>query len=164
MADTKVSSLAVLPGASVAAGDVVLMVDVSDTSMASTGTTKRSTVADLSTALFSIGAAPVVVADGATVTVDASLGRTFRVTLAGNRTLSITNPTDGKVIDLEITQDATGSRTLALPTGAGGVSFSTAAPSSLYVLSTAAAAVDVLTLKYNATAARWWAVGFLKGF
>lgn len=106
----------------------------------------------------------VALADGSTVTLNASLGRTFRVTLGGNRTLAITNPTDGQVIDLEIKQDGTGARTLTLPTGSGGVSFSTDAPSSLYVLTTTAGAVDILTLKYNATAARWWPVSLIRGF
>ena len=106
----------------------------------------------------------VALTDGATVTLDASLGRTFRVTLGGNRTLAITNPTDGRVIDLEIKQDGSGARTLTLPTGSGGVAFSTDAPSSLYVLSTTAGAVDILTMKYNATAARWWPVSLIRGF
>lgn len=112
---------------------------------------------------ITLGAAPTVVAltDGATVTLDASLGRTFRVTLGGNRTLAITNPTDGQVIELEIIQDGTGSRTLTLPAS---VRFSTTAPSSLYVLSTTAAKRDYLTLKYNSAATKWDAVGFLAGF
>jgi hypothetical protein len=107
---------------------------------------------------------PVTLTDASTVTLNASLGRTFRVTLGGNRTLAITNPTDGQVIELEITQDATGSRTLTLPTGSGGVSFSTDAPLSLYNLSTDPGKVDLLTMKYNATAARWWPVSLLRGF
>lgn len=106
----------------------------------------------------------VALTDGATVTLDASLGRTFRVTLGGNRTLAITNPTDGQVIEFEIKQDGTGARTLTLPTGSGGVAFSTDAPSSLYSLSTTAGAVDILTMKYNATAARWWPVSLIRGF
>lgn len=57
---------------------------------------------------------PVVLTDGATINTDASLSNLFQVTLAGNRTL--TNPTNlvaGMTLIWSITQDATGTRTLA---------------------------------------------------
>ena len=75
--------------------------------------------------------------DGATITPDFSLANNFSVTLAGNRTLA--NPTNqvaGQSGSIFITQDATGSRTLAYGTNwdfAGGT-----APT----LSTAANAID----------------------
>lgn len=57
-------------------------------------------------------AAPVNVTWASTITLDASLGNTFRVTLAGPTTFALpTNLTDGQIITLEITQDSTGSRT-----------------------------------------------------
>lgn len=57
--------------------------------------------------------------------VNAALGNDFRVTLAGNRTLANpSNPANGQVIKVHVTQDATGSRTLAYYTnydwGTGG--------------------------------------------
>ena len=72
-------------------------------------------------------AAPAVVAltDAASIAVNAALGNDFRVTLAGNRTLANpSNPANGQVIKVHVTQDATGSRTLAYDTnydwGTGG--------------------------------------------
>lgn len=124
-----------------------------------------ATVAARFAALTQANVAPAVttLTDGATVTLDASLGRTFRVTLAGNRTLALSNATDGQVIDIEVTQDGTGSRTLTLPSGTTGVNYSTTAPSSLYVLSTTAAKTDVLTLKFR-TGLGWMFVGLMTGF
>lgn len=51
--------------------------------------------------------------DGATITLDASLGNRFKVTLGGNRTLSLSNIADGQKIEVIVRQDGTGSRTLA---------------------------------------------------
>lgn len=84
-------------------------------------------------------AVPLV--DAANIAVDAALGETFSVTLAGNRTLSnVLNGKPGQTLRLLITQDATGSRTLAYGTnyrrnGAAAV-----------VLSTVASRVDLLEL------------------
>jgi len=77
--------------------------------------------------------------DGTNISVDFNVGQNFTVTLAGNRTLD--NPTNcvaGQVGSIFITQDGTGSRTLAYGSSwdfAGGT-----AP----VLSTDAAAIDRL--------------------
>lgn len=57
---------------------------------------------------------PVALTDAATVNTDASLSNTFTLTIGGNRTLA--NPTNlqnGQVLNWLITQDGTGSRTLA---------------------------------------------------
>jgi hypothetical protein len=88
--------------------------------------------------------------DGATVTWDyATQGTEAKVTLAGNRTLSITNLPAGEVVylTLEVIQDATGSRTLTLPAstkviggGAGAVT-----------LTTTGGATDLLTFRWNGT-------------
>jgi hypothetical protein len=55
------------------------------------------------------------VADGATVTVDQHRGDDFKVTLGGNRTLALSNPTIGQSVLLRVIQDGTGSRTLSYP-------------------------------------------------
>jgi hypothetical protein len=78
--------------------------------------------------------------DAATIAVDMSLGINFSVTLGGNRTLG--NPTNTKVGQagaIVVTQDGTGSRTLAYGTNweAAGGTFPT--------LSTAASAKDIIT-------------------
>lgn len=82
----------------------------------------------------------VSLTDGATITPDFSAGNNFSVTLGGNRTLANpTNQTAGQAGAIVITQDGTGSRTLAygsywkFPNGT--------APT----LTTTASAVDVLT-------------------
>jgi hypothetical protein len=81
----------------------------------------------------------VALTDAATVAVDMSTGINFSVTLGGNRTLgNPSNTTNGKTGVIYITQDGTGSRTLAYSSNwkfAGGT-----AP----VLSTTAGAVDML--------------------
>ncbi len=57
---------------------------------------------------------PVALTDAATVAVDLSLGNNFTLTLAGNRTLGApTNVTAGQSGVIVVTQDGTGSRTLA---------------------------------------------------
>lgn len=55
------------------------------------------------------------VADGATITIDQYRGDDFKVTLGGNRTLALTNPTVGQSVLLRVIQDGTGSRTLSYP-------------------------------------------------
>jgi hypothetical protein len=81
----------------------------------------------------------VALTDAATIAVDLSLGNNFSVTLAGNRTLGApTNVTAGQSGVIVVTQDGTGSRTLAFNSVykfAGGT-----APT----LTTTASAVDVL--------------------
>lgn len=51
MADTKVAALASLTGANSATGDIVVVVDVSDTTMAATGTDVKMTVAEFAQAI-----------------------------------------------------------------------------------------------------------------
>ena len=58
-----------------------------------------------------------ILTDGATVTWNVATSRNAQVTLGGNRTLSVTNAVDGDMGKLLVIQDATGSRTLTLPSG-----------------------------------------------
>jgi len=82
---------------------------------------------------------PVALTDASSVAVDLSLGNNFTLTLAGNRTLAApSNVTAGQSGVIVVTQDGTGSRTLAYNSVykfAGGT-----APT----LTTTASAVDVL--------------------
>lgn len=88
--------------------------------------------------------APHALTDGSSIATDASLSNNFTVTLGGNRTLA--NPTNlaaGMWLHWTITQDGTGSRTLAYGSDfkwSGGV-----APT----LSTAAGAVDTVSAYCN---------------
>jgi hypothetical protein len=110
----------------------------------------------------------VTLTDAATIAVDASKGNAFRVTLGGNRTLGA--PTlppgkaqgDGMRIIFEVTQDGTGSRTLAYTSTAGGYIFSTGLASP--TLSTAAGSVDVLEFVYSTVAGKWRFVNKVLGF
>lgn len=99
----------------------------------------------------------VTLTDASTITVDASLfqsGNTIgRVTLGGNRTLqNPTNSTNGQILNFEIVQDATGSRTLSYDTK---YAFTTDVPSP--TLSTGANKHDFLSFRYNSTADKWYA-------
>ena len=90
--------------------------------------------------------------DGATITWNMANGYNAKVTLGGNRTLSITNVADGMSGCLIVTQDGTGSRTLTLPSGSvviGGGTFS---------LSSGANDVDILTFVYTGTT-YYWSIG-----
>lgn len=84
--------------------------------------------------------AVVTLTDAATIATNMNLGNNFAVTLGGNRTLgNPTNITAGQAGQIVVTQDATGSRTLAYASDwkfAGG---------SAPTLSTAANAVDILS-------------------
>jgi len=95
-------------------------------------------------------APPTVITDGATQTADCSTTNYFTWTLGASRTFSgFTNPVGGQVVIMEVTQDATGSRTITWPANvswAGGT-----APT----LTTTASATDVLRFTWNATAAKW---------
>jgi hypothetical protein len=86
--------------------------------------------------------------DGATITINASTGKTFAVTLGGNRTLALASPVDGSEVELFVTQDGTGNRTLTLPANVQNASGVT--------LSTAAAAVNLLRFKYKLATDVWY--------
>lgn len=68
MADSKITDLASLPGTSAAAADSVPVVDVSDPSMATSGTTKKIALSELATALTNLAVASNDVALRAWVT------------------------------------------------------------------------------------------------
>lgn len=82
---------------------------------------------------------PVALTDASSIATDLSLGNNFSVTLGGNRTLANpTNITAGQSGVIVITQDGTGSRTLAYG------SYFKFAGGTAPTLTTTASAVDVL--------------------
>lgn len=95
--------------------------------------------------------------DGATVTWATSGAKVNNatVTLAGNRTLSITGAVNGACGVLKVVQDGTGGRTLALPAGSkiidGGV--------SPFVPTSGANKIDILAWIYDGTN-YFWTVGY----
>lgn len=98
-----------------------------------------------------------VAVSAATTTLDLATARVFRLAMGANTTLAFTDaPTTGVVaITLICTQDATGGRTLTLPTG------TKTAGAAAIALSTAANAEDWLELVKHPAQANWRA--FLVG-
>lgn len=94
---------------------------------------------------------PQTLTDAATVTWNLASGTNASLTIGGNRTLSISGAASGTYGTILITQDATGSRTLTLPAGSkvlsGGV--------GIISLTTAPAAIDILTFYYSGTTYYW---------
>lgn len=90
--------------------------------------------------------------DGATITWDLSLGHEAKVTLGGNRALSITNiPAGISYGTIEVIQDAGVLRTLSLPSGSAVVNDG----QGLIALTTGAGKKDILTFRYNGTRFDW---------
>jgi hypothetical protein len=88
------------------AADVTVTIPASTTTLAGLAVTQSFTKAQRGSV--------VALTDAATIAVDLSLGNNFSVTLAGNRTLGApTNQTAGQSGVIVVTQDGTGSRTLA---------------------------------------------------
>jgi hypothetical protein len=97
---------------------------------------------------------PQTLTDGATISWNPTLGLNANVTLAGNRTLSFTStPAAGSYGTLVVTQDATGGRTLTLPSTANKVLGSSS--TTTITLSTAANAKDILNFYYDGTNCYW---------
>ena len=71
------------------------------------------------------------------------------------------SPVDGQDITVLVTQDGTGSRTLAWASGTGGYSFGSG---SAPTLSTAAGDTDIIGFKYDAAKSRWLALGNALGY
>jgi hypothetical protein len=102
----------------------------------------------------------VALTDAASISVDASLGSIFKVTLGGNRTLSNpTNPTSGQKMVFRFKQDGTGSRTITLDS-----KFRVPSDLGTITLSTTADMVDYLGVIYDLTDDKFDVVSFIKGF
>ena len=140
--------------------DVLPIVDVSDTTMSPSGTTKKITVSQLAGsggggggsgyallagAEFTGYVAPSVVAlsYASTITITATAGNDFRVTLAGSPTFAApVSPTDGQTIQIWLTQPSSGGPYTAAFTG-GSTSVKWAGGTAP-TLSTGANDVDIL--------------------
>lgn len=132
-----------------AAGDLLPITDISDTTEAASGTTKPIAYASLFPAFETL-------TDGATITwaFASDRVRNATVTLGGNRTLSITGAVSGSTGVLIVKQDGTGSRTLTLPSGSKVVG----GGAGIITLTTTASAVDILSFYYDGTN-YWWTYG-----
>jgi hypothetical protein len=97
---------------------------------------------------------PQALTDGTTISWNPTLGLNASVTLAGNRTLSFTStPAAGSYGTLVVTQDATGGRTITLPSTTNKVLGSTLG--TTIALSTTANAKDILNFYYDGTNCYW---------
>ena len=153
--------------ASPQADDVLVIVDVHDTSMSPAGTTKKTTAAALLGTPATFIPAVTALTFGATISINASAGNVFTVTLTASTGTfaNPSNPADGQVIRLRVTQDATGGRTASWGTAydwgsTGGT------PNAAPTLSTAASATDILGFEYDAALSKWCYLGapFPQGF
>jgi hypothetical protein len=108
----------------------------------------------------SLEVAVIPLTDAATITLDASLGNTFTVTIGGNRLFAApTNPSNGQKIILKIKQDGTGGW---VPSFAAVWNFG--ADLSGLSLSTAANAVDYLGAIYNSDSTSWDVISIVRGY
>ena len=97
---------------------------------------------------------PQALTDATTIEWNPTLGLNASVTLAGNRTLSFTStPAVGSYGTLVVTQDATGGRTITLPSTTNKVLGSTSG--TTIALSTTANAKDILNFYYDGTNCYW---------
>jgi hypothetical protein len=125
-----------------------------------TGTASSALAGSTTVESGAMAPAVVQVTDAATIAVDASLGNDFRVTIAGDRTMSTpANPENGQQIIFQVTQGSGGPFTL---TWASGYEFSADLPQP--ALSTTAGQTDLLGFVYNGSSGTWLLAAFVNGF
>lgn len=106
-----------------------------------------------------VAPAVVTLAYSSTISIDATTGNDFRVTLQGNPTINApSGGVEGQRITLHVAQDTTGSRTVTW--GSGYLWGAAGKPT----LSTTAQLVDVIGFIYNVSAGGWLCVGAALGF
>jgi hypothetical protein len=108
--------------------------------------------------------AVVTLTDGATPALDASLGKTFKLIAAGNRTIAVPSnaPAAGFTQKIVIVHEASGAdRTLALNTGAGGFRFGTDITA---LTATTSGTMDYIGCIWNQADGFWDVVSYVKGF
>jgi hypothetical protein len=105
---------------------------------------------------------PVVVTYAASITLNAALGNTQRVTMTGDATfLAPTNPADGQTLTLVLTASG-GARTPTFTVGSAGA-FKYGSDIT-GVTAVASGTTDIIGLRYNSAADRWWIVAVVKGY
>jgi hypothetical protein len=101
-----------------------------------------------------------VLSDAPLIEVDARLGKNYRVTLGGNRTLANpTNAYDWQMLMFEFIQDGSGNRTLTLDT-----KFKLGTDIAAVTLSTGANKRDLLGVRYNADVDKFDVIAFVRGY
>lgn len=103
---------------------------------------------------------PDSLTDASTITVDASLGNVFTVTLGGNRTLgNPSNAVDGQKLLFRIRQDGTGTRTLTLDT-----KYRLGTTITSTTLTTTINKTDYLGVIYHSGDDKFDVIAFVKGY
>jgi hypothetical protein len=154
------TSAAGVAAAGVAGGSVLAGAAGSPARAADSGAATATAAA--ATAIVSGALVPAVVmlADAATIAVDASLGNDFRVTINGSHTMgNPANPADGQQIIFQVTQGAGGSGALNW-----GDAYEFATDLAQPSLSTTAGHTDLLGFVYRAGKGKWLLAAFVNGF
>ena len=113
------------------------------------------------TAVTRLATSAIVLTDGATPALDASLGNYFTLAAAGNRTIAVpSNATNGQKIIIRHLASG-GARTLALNTGAGGFRFG---EDITALTETTSGKTDYIGAIYSSIDSFWDVVGYMKGF
>ena len=122
--------------------------------------TRAASLASTTVETGALAPAVVMLTDAATISLDASQGNDFRVTIAGNRTLgNPANPVDGEKIVVHVTQGTGGNFTLSYGSA---YEFSTGLPQP--TLSTTAGDTDLLAFVYNSAKSKWLLAAYVIGF
>ena len=127
-------------------------IQLGNTSVTNVNTSGALTAASINTPIYL--STPQTLTDAATISWVPSQGLNASVTLAGNRTLSFsTTPASGAYGTLVVKQDATGGRTLTLPSVANKILGSTS--TTTIGLSTTANAIDIVNFYFDGTNYFW---------
>ncbi len=127
-------------------------IQLGNSSVTSVNTSGTITAPIINTPIYA--STPQTLTDAATISWVPSQGLNASVTLAGNRTLSFsTPPTSGAYGTLVVKQDATGGRTLTLPSVANKVLGSSS--TTTIGLSTTANAIDIVNFYFDGTNYFW---------
>ena len=101
------------------------------------------------------------VAYAASLTLDCATADVFKVTLTGNVTIAFSNAVDGQKIEVRLTQDATGARTV---TWDSAIAYGTDLTSALALATTTGNKQDKFGFEYDSTAAQYQMVSCARGF
>jgi hypothetical protein len=156
-------------GVTAVAGDYVLLWDATDSLLKKADVTDFiSPITATSTTTFTnkrITSRVQSISDSTSIIFNSDSYDCGKVTLGGNRTLGIPSgtPTDFQLFELEVVQDATGSRTLTFIDTTSAGSFRYNADNTGLTLSTAANKKDFLLFQYISDVTGWNFLSICKG-
>lgn len=146
-------------GAQAASADLAAIASLGTTSVGR-GLLNQASATTTRAYIGIIPSTPSNLTDAATIATDASLANSFRVTLGGNRTLgNPTNPTSGQRVIWQVTQDSTGTRTLAADTA-----FAFGVEITSFAISTVANKKSFIEAIYDGGTSKWYVIGIKTGY